>query len=100
MGLATKDTEILIGKVDDCFLIAGRGCVVAFDFNHSTDFKINDEIKLVTPKNEIVFTKIVGIEWLKYKHGVIPNPNKKAILIDDTERNKQKYEKGTEIYLI
>ena len=93
-------SEILIGTVDDCFLISGRGCVVAFNYNRSANFKMGDEIKLVTADNEIVYTKIRGIEFIKYRTDVTPDYSKQGILIEDTERNKQKFSKGTEIYLI
>ena len=93
-------TEILVGKVDDCFLITGRGCVVVFDYNRSADFRMGDKIKFVTLENAVVFTKVLGIELIKYLPDLIPDYSKQGILIENTERNRQKFPKNTEIYLL
>lgn len=61
---------------------------------------MGDKIKFVTPEKETVYTKIRGLELIKYKPDVVPDYSKQGILIEDTERNKQKYPKDTEIYLI
>lgn len=92
-------SEILIGTVDDVFLLTGRGCVVVFTYNRLAKFKIGDEIKFVTSENRIISSKISGIEFIKYQPGVIPDYSKKGILLKDIEKHQQYLAKGAEIYL-
>jgi translation elongation factor EF-Tu-like GTPase len=91
--------DLFIGKVDECFQIKSRGCILSFENVNSAVIKVNDKIKLITPEKEVIDTSVRGIEMINYKHNIQPNYSIVSFLIEYTERSKVGFPKGTEIYL-
>jgi len=84
-------------KIEECFEIHGRGCVIVPVIAEQADFKIRpqDAIQLRTPDGRTLNTHIGSVELLKPQVGSCGM----AILLP-TDIQKQDVPKGSDVWLI
>jgi hypothetical protein len=103
IGFNFEMSEIFVAKVDDFFYLKDSfGCLISFRNEQNINFKIGNKVRLITPTNEIVETGIKHIPMIsrRYEEGKVPDFKLISIGIENTERNKKGFVKGTKIYLI
>ncbi len=94
-------TEKFIGEIADFFYLKQSfGCLISFILEENENIKIGDKIKLITPENETVETYIREIPMINRRNqeGKVPDYRLISVGIENTERNKKGFQKGTKIY--
>lgn len=87
---------MLFGKVDDVFIINGRGCVVVFSWlTDNVRVRVKDQIQLRTPDGNLRDTYIAGVETMC---GPKVDWSKLGICLPK-DIGKQDVPRGTELWL-
>lgn len=96
LGKPRRTTVEFFSKVEDTFVVPGRGLVVVPE-KPETDFRIRvgTPIELRTPEGRSIKTHITGVEFLKQATG----PCDMALLIT-RDVNKDEVPSGTEIWYL
>jgi len=84
---------ILFSKVEDSFIIPGRGLTIVPRTPSALDYRpqAGDEIQLRNPRGEVLDTQILSIEFLKPKSGpcqmvfMLPAEIERSVIEAETE---------------
>lgn len=93
--------EVKLLKVEDTFLIEGRGLVIAGLLeDNAPAFKTNDKIKFYCSDDSEIYSEISGIEMINFGQAPAENQRKKIAFLVRNLDDKREILKNAQVVLI